>query len=109
MKKLIAGVLLAAALPLAGCSYMNQQTHENCLVEAKNTEYNMTDGNSSRKNRLVTSCGVFEVGDSLNGGFSSYTTWSSLKEGKRYDIKTGGYRVGFTSSFPTVLEVREVK
>ncbi|QOC56078.1 hypothetical protein SEA_CLOWN_80 [Gordonia phage Clown] len=40
-------------------------------------------------------------------GFNSWDTWKSLKEGKTYDIKTGGYRIGLFSAFPAVLEIKE--
>ncbi|QDM55959.1 hypothetical protein SEA_TRAX_72 [Gordonia phage Trax] len=109
-KRLFTVAVIAAATSLAtGCSFMNEQTHRGCVVQEKKTEYNVTNGSSERKNRLVTSCGVFEVGDSLSGGFSSYDTWSKLKEGKSYDIQTGGFRIGVFSQFPTVTGITEVK
>jgi len=86
---------------------MNQEWHEGCVIEDKETLYSMQDGKSTRTYRLSTSCGAFKVGDSLAGGFSSWDTWSKLDEGKTYDLKTGGFRVGIFSQFPTVVEVRE--
>lgn len=102
-------VLAAASIAVTGCtSMLNQQWHSNCTVTSKITVTDTTDGTSTRTNRLGTSCGTFEVGDSVAGGFNSWDTWTALQEGKTYDIKTGGYRFGWASTFPVVLEYNEV-
>lgn len=106
MKKIIALTIATAAL-LTGCSTMNQEWHRNCKVQAKDTLYDTTDGNSTRTYRLGTSCGSFNVEDSISGGFNSYDTWNAIEEGKTYDIRSGGYRLGFLSEFPSVLEIKE--
>ncbi|WGH21062.1 membrane protein [Gordonia phage Fribs8] len=112
MRKSIAATLvtIAALFGVVGCSTMNQEWHNGCLVQAKDTLYG-SDGNGGTKRdyRLSTSCGSFTVGDNISGGFNSWDLWNSINEGKTYDIKTGGYRIGFFSQFPNVLEVREVK
>ncbi|AYR01122.1 hypothetical protein SEA_LEMOND_57 [Mycobacterium phage LeMond] len=111
-KKLAAAVAVgavAAGAVLSGCSTSNQEWHNGCTVTAKDTLYSSSDGNTSREYRLSTSCGTFAVEDSIAGGFNSWDTWQALKEGARYDIRTGGYRVGFLSTFPTVLEVKPAK
>lgn len=106
MRKITIGVMSAAVAvaALAGCSTMNQEWHSNCTVTEK--ERLVQEGSSSTK-RVSTTCGAFDVSDSIGGGFNSYDTWAKLQIGKSYDIKTGGYRHGWASSFPTVLEVRE--
>ncbi|QJD50457.1 hypothetical protein SEA_CHRIS_55 [Mycobacterium phage Chris] len=103
----VGGLVVTLALP--GCSMNNQEWHDDCTVTAKDTLYSSHDGNSSREYRLSTSCGTFAVEDTIAGGFNSWDTWQGLKEGARYDIRTGGYRVGFLSSFPSVLEVKPAK
>ncbi|ANA86174.1 hypothetical protein SEA_LOZINAK_10 [Gordonia phage Lozinak] len=109
MKKITTATVAAllAVGALAGCSTMNQEWHRNCVVEDKDTLYSSTKGDSSREYRLSTSCGSFTVGDSISGGFSSWDTWRTLKEGRTYDIQTGGYRIGVFSQFPTVIAVEE--
>ncbi|WVX89668.1 hypothetical protein SEA_FEYRE_49 [Mycobacterium phage Feyre] len=108
MKKRIAIVAATAigivTLP-AACSLQNQQEHTGCTVTAKDTLYSANDGNSTRTLRVSTSCGAFDVEDSLAGGFNSWDLWQQLEVGKVYDMKTGGYRVGIVSSFPTLIEV----
>jgi hypothetical protein len=104
--------IAAAAIltTLSGCAFQNQQWHADCTVQAKDVlqkvEGNKDGTSTSFERRLSTSCGVFNVSDSLAGNFSSYDTWNHLEVGKTYDIRTGGYRVGVFSMFPTVLEVR---
>ncbi|AXQ51891.1 secreted protein [Gordonia phage Catfish] len=95
----------AALAGLTGCSNMNEQQHTGCQVLDK--ERLMTNGSSGEK-RVVTSCGVFAVEDSFAGGFNSYDRWNVLEIGKTFDIRTGGYRVGFFSMFPTVIEVESI-
>ncbi|WP_099024344.1 hypothetical protein [Mycolicibacterium palauense] len=102
----LAGVAAAASV-LTGCSLQNQQWHNDCVVIAKDVLYSSTDGNTSRDYRLSTSCGTFAVEDTLAGGFDSWDVWQSLDEGATYDLRTGGYRVGFFSMFPSVIEVRD--
>lgn len=91
----------------AGCSSMNHENHADCLVTHKEILYQTTDGNSKRIKRLSTSCGTFNVSDSLAGGFNSYDTWEGLQEGKRYDIETGGFRIGLFDTFPIVTKVTQ--
>lgn len=101
--------IVAVALGISGCSLQNQAWHNDCLVQGKDILYSMSDGDSHRTNRLSTSCGTFNVQGSLGGGFNSWDNWSRLEVGKVYDLKTGGYRVGILSTFPTVIEVRGPK
>lgn len=102
-KTILAGVAAIATVTLlSGCSSVNHQTHTNCLVTGKDRL--ITQGSSGEK-RVITSCGVFEVSDSVSGGFNSYDTYSELVVGHRYDIQTGGYRIGFLSQFPNVISV----
>jgi hypothetical protein len=103
--KIVAAVTLAA-ITLSACSTVNQEWHRGCTVTAKDTLYDSVDGNTTRTYRLSTSCGPFNVEDSLAGGFNSWDTWQALQVGKVYDIRSGGYRVGFASAFPTVLEIK---
>lgn len=109
MNKPLIAAVLALSATLSGCASMNQEWHYDCQVQHKDTLYSTTDGNSDREYRLTTSCGSFTVGDSFAGGFNSWDTWQRLQEGKTYDIKTGGYRAGWASMFPTVIEIKETQ
>lgn len=96
----------AVAAALTSCSLQNQEWHNGCTVQGKDVLYSHVDGTSSREYRLSTSCGAFSVDDSVAGGFNSWDTWEALEVGKVYDIRTGGYRIGFVGAFPTVIEIK---
>uniref|UniRef100_A0AAU8GRH2 Lipoprotein n=1 Tax=Mycobacterium phage Pharb TaxID=3136626 RepID=A0AAU8GRH2_9VIRU len=102
--------MAVVGVAVAGCSMSNQEWHNDCRVNGKDilTEVHGSNGDThtTRTMRLSTSCGSFNVEDSLAAGFNSWDTWQALAVGKSYDIRTGGYRVGFLSQFPTVLEIR---
>lgn len=102
----IAAVTIAAAT-LSGCAFQNQKWHADCTVQAKDMVYEKDDDGALRRvKRVSTTCGAFDVKGSLAGNYNDWDAWQQLEIGKVYDIRTGGYRVGFFSSFPTVLEVR---
>lgn len=106
IKLLAAAGIGAVAVALTSCSTAKQEWHNNCRVTAKDVLYSSVDGTTTRDYRLSTSCGTYEVGDSIAGGFNSWETWQALEVGKTYDIRAGGYRVGWASVFPTVLEIK---
>lgn len=103
--KIAVAALSVAVLGVTGCAYANQTDYRGCVVEHK--ERLLNQGSSGEK-RVHTTCGVFAVEDSLAGGFNSYDTYAQLTEGKAYDLRTGGYRVGLFSMFPTIIEAVEV-
>lgn len=111
IKLLAAAGIGAVAVALASCSTANQEWHNNCRVTDKDILSSVSsDGkgnvSTSRTKRLSTSCGPFDVSDSMVGGFKSWDTWQALEVGKAYDIRTGGYRAGWLDQFPTVLEIK---
>ncbi|KLO31604.1 hypothetical protein ABW16_01895 [Mycolicibacter heraklionensis] len=103
----IAAAALALGVALTGCSTLNRQEHHACLVTDKTVLYTTVDGNSSRTKRLDTSCGSFNVTDSIGAGWQSWDIWQQLHVGQTYDITTGGYR--FAGMFPTVVRVHRVE
>lgn len=80
--------------------------HRTCTVESKDRT-TTSDGSSDA--RLYTEqCGVLHVGDSLlSWEFNSADTYASIDEGKTYDVTTRGYRIGFLSLFPNVVDATE--
>lgn len=113
MRKRAIAMLAGGAVSLVGCAAQNQEWHTGCTVTAKDilVDISGSDGNTSttRTKRVSTDkCGSFDVSDALSvGQFDSWDLWTKLEVGKKYDIKSGGYRVGFFSMFPTVLEVKD--
>ncbi|MEV2222703.1 hypothetical protein AB0E01_22825 [Nocardia vinacea] len=90
-------ILAAFTFGATGCS-MNEQNHSNCLVKEK---YYINQQKGDK--RIVTSCGNFSVNDGNGAGSHSFDTFAALEIGKRYDIRTNGYRSGGSSSFPNVI------
>jgi len=103
-------IALAAAALLSGCSTVNQKEHRGCLVTNKEERQVVSgsDGTTSTNfQKLVsTSCGVFEVADSIAGGWQSYDRWASIKVDHAYNFTTGGFRLPWV--FPTILNAKEV-
>ncbi|ALH46894.1 secreted protein [Mycobacterium phage Theia] len=109
MKRLAALVAaVGLSFGLSSCAYMNHQT-KTCLVEEKDRTTKVVDGNSRSEMRIYTDCGVFVVEDNLLAGFNSADVYGRLKPGKTYEITTGGYRIGFLSEFPKIIDVKEVE
>lgn len=44
--------------------------------------------------------------DILRGNFNSSDIYGSLKTDSTYTFQTSGYRIGFTSTYPNIIEVR---
>ena len=108
--KPIAGAMLAAivsALLIIGLSYtMNRNEVGPCTVTGK--ESVMVEGNNQY--RVYTEeCGTFVVKDTLFAlRFNSADTYSSLKDGESYQFRTQGFRLEVASSFPNILDYKEV-
>jgi len=116
MEKAIAGVIVAVvllfgfgAVKLIG-GYYDEST-VTCTVSGKDRVWK-SDGNGSGHSEMrvyTDDCGTLKVGDSLvKGKFNSADTFGKLKEGHRYEFRKMGWRIGFLSAFPTILEAKEV-
>lgn len=98
-----------------GVAYFSSQTElTNCVVSSKDRSVSVTsdgEGNvtSSTSHRVYTSCGVFEVNDNLLLlKFNSADTYGFLEDGKSYNLKVVGWRNGFLSLFPNILEATAI-
>ena len=101
MKKISIVVVLAL---LSGCTLMNQH-EQTCTVSGKESVRH----GESNQYRVYTSCGTVVVEDALViGRFDSADVYGAIQPGKTYMFKTGGYRVGFFSMFPNVIDAKEV-
>jgi len=57
--------------------------------------------------RVYTSCGTFQNTDSiLRGKNTSADLWARIHPGKTQEFHVVGWRLGLTSDFPNILEVR---
>lgn len=90
--------------------FSSQDTATNCTVTSKDRSVSINsdgDGNvtSQTNQRVYTSCGTFVVEDNIFlGKFNSADTYGALIDGQTYDFKIIGWRNGFFSMFPNILE-----
>lgn len=107
---IVIGAVIAAtlaALLIAGLlNTMNRSEVGPCTVTGK--EPVMVEG--ANQYRVYTEeCGVFIVKDTLVPlRFDSADTYSALKEGSSYNLRTQGFRLGITSTFPNILDYEPV-
>lgn len=106
LKFIIAAVVVAvlAVLVISTVSYNKEDTHYSCVVTDKDRT---RDSEGNTDTRVYTkNCGTFTVTDSLlKGKFNSADTFGSLEEGGTYNFTTVGFRNGFLSAFPNIIEV----
>lgn len=56
---------------------------------------------------VYTDKGTFKLEDDLfRGIFRSSDTYGKLRQDNTYTFKTAGYRIGFMSSYPNIIEVK---
>jgi hypothetical protein len=101
------GIFAVVALVIAGLgSYAYAQTeatYTNCVVTK--TDRTTNSDNQSQARVYTENCGTFEVSDNLfKGQFNSADTFGALVPGETYDFETIGFRNGFLSIFPNILE-----
>lgn len=56
---------------------------------------------------VYTDKGTFKLEDDLfRGNFYSSDVYGKIKQDSTYTFKTSGYRIGFLSSYPNIIEVK---
>ena len=99
----IAGIVatLLAAFPATWAQTHYNERTISCHVTGKDRA--AKDGGM----RIYTSCGVFQNTDSiLRGKNTSADVYGRVQVGKTQTFRVVGWRFGFTSDFPNVLDVR---
>lgn len=86
----------------------HNQYFESCHVTDKDRTTNPESGSSNM--RVYTdNCGVFVVGDSfLKGRWDAADDYSQIEVGKTYDFETIGFRIRLLSTFPNIIEAKEI-
>jgi hypothetical protein len=104
-------IFLVAAIIIGGIafeisSYGNVNTIE-AKVEGKE-RITQSVGNEIESFYLVyTDKGTFKLEDDMfRGNFYSSDVYGKLKQDFTYKFKTSGYRIGFMSSYPNIIEVK---
>jgi hypothetical protein len=104
MKKIIAATALATTLALTGCGVkVNEQTMT-CTVTGKES-ITTSEGHEYRVH--TDECGTLVNSDAW-GKFNSADIQGQLHEDETYIFTTWGYRNGFLSMFPNIIEADRV-
>lgn len=100
---------------ISSCNYYynyNDTIHTNVIITEK---YRTNDGNHG--NYWIVLCESptegdleFKIEDNmLRGQFNSTTIFNKIKIGKKYDLTTVGFRSGFLSEYPNIINYVEVE
>jgi len=104
-------IALFAALVIAAIyfnvkAYNHIETHA-VKVEGKERITEQTGNRVTSFYVVYTDKGTFKLEDDmLRGNYYSSDVYGKLKEGSTYTIKTSGYRIGWASEYPNIIEVK---
>lgn len=67
------------------------------------------DGGTDCEYLVFTEAGTFKLTDTvLYGRFNTSDVYGRIQKDKRYDLKVVGWRQGWSSSYPNIIEATEV-
>lgn len=103
MKKLLIAAIAVLVLALVGFGVyggLRTTEHSACEVTDKDRTSN-SEGKSSM--RVYTTCGTFEVADSVFvGRWDSADVYGDIEIGQTYDFTVRGFRIPIASTFPNI-------
>jgi hypothetical protein len=104
---LIAAIFIAS-ICFSVNSYYHIETHT-VKVEGKERITKQNGGNAIKSFYVVyTDKGTFKLEDDmLRGNYYSSDVYGKLKENSTYTFKTSGYRIGWASEYPNIIEVKQ--
>ena len=98
--------IIIGSIAFSISSYNNVET-VTAKVEGKDR---ITEQSGDRINSfylVYTDKGTFKLEDDLfRGNFYSSDVYGKIKQDSTYTFKTSGYRIGFMSSYPNIIEVK---
>ena len=108
--EVLGGLILAVIMIVGWVGYSvawnNSRTNITCVVDSKQATSNKYGGNQYLI--FTKNCGQLTVADSFwHGKYNSTDTYARIHEGHSYTFDTVGWRNGFFSTYPNVLEVSE--
>ena len=98
---------MAAIICFGVKSYYHIETHT-VKVEGKERITEQDGRNTIKSFYLVyTDKGTFKLEDDmLRGNYYSSDEYGKLKENSTYTFKTSGYRIGWASEYPNIIEIK---
>jgi|TARA_B110000908_G_scaffold141518_1_gene169209 hypothetical protein len=109
MNKLIITVVVLAIIGLVGfqiSAYTNVETFK-VKVEGKERVTEKSGDNINSFYLVYTDKGTFKLEDDLfRGNFHSSDVYGKLRQDSTYTFTIAGYRIGFMSSYPNIINVK---
>jgi hypothetical protein len=104
--KILVVVIIIGAICLGITGYANVSTVA-VKVEGKERITESVGDKIESYYLVYTDKGTFKLEDDLfRGNFYSSDVYGKLKQDSTYTFKTSGYRIGFLSSYPNIIEVK---
>lgn len=106
------GIIILVAVLIIGLvtfeikSYSNVET-VTAKVEGKERITEQSGETINSFYLVYTDKGTFKLEDDMfRGNFYSSDVYGKLRQDSTYTFKTSGYRIGFMSSYPNIIEVK---
>jgi hypothetical protein len=104
-------LILVVAMIVGGIAFeISSYTNVNIFeakVEGKERITEKSGDNIESFYLVYTDKGTFKLEDDIfRGNFYSSDVYGKLKQDSTYKFKTSGYRIGFISSYPNIIEVK---
>ena len=102
----IASIIIVGAIAFEIAAYQNISTVEATVTGKERITESV--GNTIESFYLVyTDKGTLKLEDDMfRGNFYSSDEYGKLKQDSTYIFKTSGYRIGFMSSYPNIIEIK---
>jgi hypothetical protein len=112
MSKVIGTIFVIGVVAIVGsiifniAAYMNTETFT-AKVSGKERVVKQTGDNIDSYYLVYTDHGTLKLEDDiLRGNWRSSDIYGSLRADSTYTFQVSGYRIGFTSSYPNIIEVK---
>ena len=104
--KILITLIIILGITFSISSYTNVET-VTAKVEGKERITEISNNDAKSFYLVYTDKGAFKLMDDLfRGNFYSSNVYGKLRQDSVYTFKTSGYRIGFISLYPNIIEVK---
>jgi len=106
------GIIILVAVLIIGIVTFNIKSYSNVETVTVRVEgkERITEQSGEKLNSfylVYTDKGTFKLEDDMfRGNFYSSDVYGKLRQDSTYTFKTSGYRIGYMSSYPNIIEVK---
>jgi len=106
------GIIILVAVLIIGLVAFNIKSYNNVETVTVRVEgkERITEQSGEKLNSfylVYTDKGTFKLEDDMfRGNFYSSDVYGKLRQDSTYTFKTSGYRIGYMSSYPNIIEVK---